>query len=1092
MKIMQSLADCSSCKLLDAPSCILDTNSKSDLSKVEVIFIAENPGKDEVEKEKPLVGRSGKTFRKFFDKHIKKDYKWLLTNTVLCLTLDENGNTGNPDDETIERCKVNCFQMIKACNPKLIVLMGTSPMKAFGIAKHGITKLRGQIFKWEGFDVLLTVHPSFVNRNPSFLEKFEADIKTAASIINISDEPKETENSESASITTESSQLKNYGIGQKGKHQYKIPSKFYTDEYRLVDIQFLNNTQQVLYIFRDRENNKVFHKESDEYFAYQVPDGVPAKKVMPYDELEIISIPYKEKIKLDSDVTYEGDLRITTKHAIDYYHNNKGEAPLVNSNIMFSDIEVDVGKDNKTFPQSKEALYPINLITSIYQNPRKKICYILDNGTEPIEKIEGVEFKIFKNERNLLQAFIRDFKKYDPDYAAGWNFIGFDMEYIYNRMKRLKIPISSMSNFGEFFVDGDMYLCKLAGCVVLDQMHLYKMFTFTKMENYKLDYIANHEIKARKLELPVDFNKMYWEKLNILIQYNIRDTELLEKLEDHLAHIVLLNELRSICTCSFEGSASAFGQVDSIMVSFLKSQGLASKNADPHIAKKKYPGAFVLSPEPGIYSDAVDFDFTSLYPSIIRTYNIGLNNFVMKTKDPTIGYDLAYAKDKLPDVIEMILDPMFENKEVKMSKEDVFKAIKDQNLIHTINGCFYKNHKDSLSYYSQVLTNLLDSRKHYKKLKFEAKQAGDKDMKNLYHTKQLVYKVLANSLYGVIANKSFRFFNLPCAAAITLGGQEALKASIIEGDNYMAYLHKNKEIDFVRPEWTTKQEMYADKMEREHDYIITGDTDSIFCCFQDFEGDKSDEQIHKWCAEIQSYLNETIMKEIVESHNASYDDCFLELKNELIISRGLFLAKKRYAIHVTNNEGVVCDQVNYMGIEVKRSDYPSASKEFMKELLDIILKSENVTLPKLFRYVDSKEREFRHLIKNGDKSIARPVSFGKPIKQYKTIPQGVKAMMAFNEISYKAHFVGSRAYMFRVAGIDLDKAPQHVADNYTKNFLAHGKKLEVVAIPDEEPRLPEYYIPDVKGNLGFCFKDRYELMLKPLMEVKKKMEILTI
>ena len=101
--IKQSLADCSSCKLLDAPSCIMETNSKADLTKVDIVVISENPGKDEIKKGVPLIGRAGKTFRKYFDKYIKKDFKWLLTNCVLYLTLDEDGNTGNPDDETIER-----------------------------------------------------------------------------------------------------------------------------------------------------------------------------------------------------------------------------------------------------------------------------------------------------------------------------------------------------------------------------------------------------------------------------------------------------------------------------------------------------------------------------------------------------------------------------------------------------------------------------------------------------------------------------------------------------------------------------------------------------------------------------------------------------------------------------------------------------------------------------------------------------------------------------------------------------------------------------------------------------------------------------
>ena len=1091
MKILQSFADCSSCKLLNEESCIMDTNSKADLCKVDVVFVAENPGKDEVKQEKPLVGRSGKLFRKYFDKYIKKECKWLLTNTVLCLTLNDDGTTGNPDDDVIDKCKENCFNIIKTCNPKLIVLMGTSPMKAFGIGEDGITQKRGQMFEWEGYNIFLTVHPSYVNRNRKVWEpQFAKDIERVGEIIN----SKEIYNIKDHGVN--SLDQNKLSTDKKGLHRYKIPEKFYTTDYRLVDIQYLGRAGEVLYIFRDKDNNKVYHKENDDYYCYQA-NGIETRKTVPYEDLDIIKIPYKDKIQLDLNKTYEGDLRITVKHAIDYYQQNQGEAKRISSNIMFCDIEVDVGKNNQAFPRPEEALYPVDMITSIFQTPSKKICYVLDNGTEPIKDIEGVEIKIFQNEKNLIHSWIKDFKEYDPDFMAGWNFIGFDMEYLFNRMRRIKINTNTMSKFAEFYVNGENFICNLPGCVVLDQMHLYKSFTFTKMENYKLDFIANHELKRKKLELPVRFNKMYWEHLNTLIEYNIQDTVLLEQLENKLNHINLINELRTICTSSFEAASSPFGQVDTIVVAFLKEKGLASKNANPHIQKKKYPGAFVLTPEAGIYNTAVDFDFKALYPSLIRTYNIGLNSFVMKTKDPTLGYELAYDRDKLPDKIDMVVDPMYKANQIKMKKEDIFKIIKDDNLIHTINGCFYKNQKDEISYYSLILKNLLDSRDKYKKLMFKAKDAGNKSDQSLYNTRQLVYKVIANSLYGVIANKAFRFFNLPSAAAITLGGQEALKASIIEGNNIMSHLKTGDKLK--RKSISTKTEMYHDPdsklgafPDREFDYIITGDTDSIFTCFEQFKGDKSDNKIHEYCEKIQDYLNGDIMKEIVEAHNVDFDECKLVLKNELIISRGLFLAKKRYAIRVTNNEGVECDQVNYMGIEVKRSDFPSHSKVFLKELLDKVLKDKTVSVPKLMGFVNSKEKEFRNLILQGSKTVGRPVSWGKELKNYKTIPQGVKAMISFNEISYEAHFHGSRSYMFRVSGIDYNKAPQEVIDNYEKNFIKKGKKLEVVAIPDEEPRLPEYYLPDVRGNLDFAFTARYNLMLEPLLKVQEEQKILTI
>ena len=73
----------------------------------------------------------------------------------------------------------------------------------------------------------------------------------------------------------------------------------------------------------------------------------------------------------------------------------------------------------------------------------------------------------------------------------------------------------------------------------------------------------------------------------------------------------------------------------------------------------------------------------------------------------------------------------------------------------------------------------------------------------------------------------------------------------------------------------------------------------------------------------------------------------------------------------------------------------------------------------------------------------------------------------------------------------LQTVPEDIIRNYSK-YLASGKKLEVIAIPDEEEYLPPYFIPDVKANLKFSFTDRYELLLKPLTDIRQKQEILTV
>lgn len=278
--IKSSFANCMSCKLLDAPSCILETNCKSNLEDVEVIFISENPGKTEINQGIPLVGRAGQTFRKYFDKYIKNNFKWLITNTVLCATITADGTTGNPDKDVIDICKENCFNIIRTCKPKLVVLLGTSPMYAFGIGSSGITNMRGQVFKWEEYDVFLTLHPSFINRQRNYEEKFEDDFKKVAELLG-------------SNIKSDDKKMIGPIVSQ--KHLYSIPEIFYTSDYKLIDTQFLNKDSKVLYIFRDKDNKKIYHKENDDYVCYQLKENIKAKKVIEYENLYQIKIPYKQK-----------------------------------------------------------------------------------------------------------------------------------------------------------------------------------------------------------------------------------------------------------------------------------------------------------------------------------------------------------------------------------------------------------------------------------------------------------------------------------------------------------------------------------------------------------------------------------------------------------------------------------------------------------------------------------------------------------------------------------------------------------------------------------------------------------------------------
>jgi uracil-DNA glycosylase family 4 len=1077
--IKKSFADCLSCELLNCNSCIFETNCTDDLSKVDVVYVAEHPGEADIEEMRPLVGRSGKLFRMFFEKFDLHKHNYLIVNTVLCQTLNEDGTSENPSPEVVERCKVNAMNLIKQCNPKLVVIMGASPMNAFDIAKAGITEIAGKYYEWEGFKVFLTVHPSFVDRNKEvWIPIYESHFERVADFMN-------------GNMVDEKSFVKR----KKGIFRYSIPEKFYTEKYRLIDVHEINKTKEVLYIFRDDENNKVYHRAQQDFVCYQAESAEVAKKIVPYDDLYQVHMSYRDRFTVDPNVTYESDVRLTTKHAMDYYHYNKGETKTNEWNIMFFDIEVDTG-DKQVFPFAADADYPINMITTKYNGV--KTTFVVphtENGQLLDESLfEDTNIIRCRDETILMTKFIRDLKEKDPDYITGWNVITYDLLYIFNRLPKLGMDYSVMSKFREFYVDGEKSICNLVGTVALDQLVLYKKFTFTKLESYALGYVGQHELRKTKIQLPLPFNEMYWKMLNKTVEYNIRDVDLIDELEAKLGHIKLLNEIRNVCTTAFEAGSTSSGQIDSLCVNFLKERNSASKNTKRKV-KEKYPGAFVLPPKPGIYDWFVDFDYTSLYPSIIKTYNLGIDSFVMKTKDPYMGYHLAHNIKGLPDNIEVIIDPLNKAIECTVTKGELFDKVKKENLIMTINGCFFVGHGRKISELSQIVASILDTRKMYKAKMFKAIDAKNKTDEDFYFTRQLVYKVLANTLYGVVATKGFRFFDISIATAITLGGQEALKHSIIEGEAFMKSL--DKETEYSPPVPLTKDEYYAATLpERKTKYIITGDTDSIFCCFRDFK-DHSIDAINKHCKTIQTFLNKDIMTDLVLRHNVDPEFNALELKNEVICSRGLFLAKKHYVTRVIMNEGIKVDKMNYMGVAIKRSDYPSQTKDFLRELMEIIMKDEKFSMKKVMNFIKENQIKFRENTIKGDKTLARPVSWNKTLADYKVMPQGVRSMLAWNNIMYSVHQKGSRAYMYWIKGLDYSKAPRDIIEKYEKHVASMKAKtkknpLNVIAIPDNEEGLPDYFIIDVDASMAFTFEARYNLMLEPIFSVRSANQVLQI
>jgi DNA polymerase elongation subunit (family B) len=212
--------------------------------------------------------------------------------------------------------------------------------------------------------------------------------------------------------------------------------------------------------------------------------------------------------------------------------------------------------------------------------------------------------------------------------------------------------------------------------------------------------------------------------------------------------------------------------------------------------KKKdgYAGGFLLDPEPGLYDWLSDFDYSSLYPSIIRSLNLSIETLVGRIKIPNQNYNkwssLVELKEMDPETIvdlEKLNKKTYKISEGKTTVKNIIHLIETHNLIISANGTLFDSSKRSIV--AEILADWFSLRKKYKSMMKDAYKSGDKEAGELYNQKQHSLKILLNAVYGGFAINSFRFTDghKMLSSSITTTGQrfivETIKFFIIFASN---------------------------------------------------------------------------------------------------------------------------------------------------------------------------------------------------------------------------------------------------------------------------------------------------------------------
>ena len=598
-------------------------------------------------------------------------------------------------------------------------------------------------------------------------------------------------------------------------------------------------------------------------------------------------------------------------------------------NILIVTIDIEVQCENG-FPNPKDAAEPLLSITVKNHQSKKFVVWGIGKFINNRDDVTYIECS---DELHLIKEFLVFWEKHLPDVITGWNTEFFDIPYLCNRIehlcgedevKRLS-PWRSVHSREIFQMGRRHQIYDIAGIAHLDYFDLYRKFTYTAQESYRLDHIAFVELGERKDGNPYEtFSEWYTKDFQSFIEYNIMDVEIVDKLEDKMKLIELCLTMAYDAKVNYMDVLGSTKYWDILIYNYLRDKNIVIPQKKHSEKAEKFEGAYVKEPQVGMHKWVMSFDLNSLYPHLIMQYNI--------------SPETLYGQDKVKDMsVDKLLD--------KKVDTSILKGV-----TLTPNGALFKTNKQG--FLPEIMQSMYNDRVKYKKLLLQAKQEYEntKDPKLLkdiskYNNIQMAKKISLNSAYGAIGNAYFRYYDLLVAEAITTSGQLSIRWIERAVNQYL-----NKVLD------TT-----------DRDYVIASDTDSIYVTF--------DELVNKIypaggeTSKIVTFLDSVARDKIEPFIEKSYEDLHqyvnsyeqkMEMSREVIADKGIWTAKKRYILNVWDNEGVRYKEANLkmMGIEAVKSSTPAPCRAKIKEGLNIIMNGDE---KELNNFIQKFREEFMNL-----------------------------------------------------------------------------------------------------------------------------------
>lgn len=322
--------------------------------------------------------------------------------------------------------------------------------------------------------------------------------------------------------------------------------------------------------------------------------------------------------------------------------------------IKLASVDIEVGSEDG-FPDPQLANQPVTAITVSIHG-----AYYTFGTLDYKVKSDKVTYYKCTNEREMLANFLRHWRQWDVDVVTGWNISGFDMPYLYNRMtkvlgekeaKRLS-PVGLISEreyvaFNRKHVD-----VEFVGMSILDYLELYKKFTYSQQESYRLDHIAHVELGESKLDYSEveTLHQLYKLDYEKFIDYNIKDVDLVNKLEDKMKLIDMALAIAYDAKVNYRDVFTQVRMWDVLIHNWLYDRSIAIPPKERKEKNTQYAGAYVKDPQVGMHKWVMSFDLNSLYPHLIMQYNISPDTIIDdEMVDVSVDGLLEGNKPEFPD-----------------------------------------------------------------------------------------------------------------------------------------------------------------------------------------------------------------------------------------------------------------------------------------------------------------------------------------------------------------------------------------------------------------------------------------------------------